>query len=432
MLEWTDEAVQLLREYVKTHTKKDGEIDWSSTATNLSGRSPQEARSKWKNMRRRDGEPSNSNTGAEQDQPSFQRLFEYLRDRERSLKQISNHFNVSPKMIEEKISQMSEKGYRLTISQESYLVSTSTVSQINPPQISIDDLSSKSFCIAVASDFHAGSRYSQPTSLNRFIKLAYEEYGVRHVMVPGDLTDGVFVYRGHLDELIPQCRPMTRDRSWMTAEAEAQLINIYLPKYDGLQYFVIGGNHDRSVITNSGMDPIRMACERRPDLHYGGYDVWSIRLTDRSYIRLVHPSGGIAYARSYRVQKAIENLAFEALAEAMKEEMPPMTSILVLAHFHLTNHSPEPPLHGVLAGCFQGQTPYLKAKNLVPHIAGLILEIKFETRGKLSQVAHRPIFFEEIEDDWKNWPTPIVQSPDLTADNLGSVIRGISEPTPPD
>src|SRR3990167_5042680 len=215
-LTWNDEAVQLLERYVREHTKSDGEIDWSDTPSVLPGRTPEEARSKWKNMRRGPkGDVQSIVPDLDPDQPSFQKLFEYLRDRERSLKQISNYFNVSPKTIEEKIAGMDEKGYRLSTSREHYSITTSTVPQVNPPEISIQDLMGKRFCIAVASDIHGGSRHSQPTSLNRFIKLAHDEYGVRHVMVPGDPTDGVYVYRGHLDSLIPQCRPMTRDRSWM-------------------------------------------------------------------------------------------------------------------------------------------------------------------------------------------------------------------------
>lgn len=428
-LKWNDDADRVLRQRANEFTKPDGEVDWPSVLVHLPGRTKGSAESR---LYRLTHDKLSNPTDEDDDQPSFQKLFEYLRDRERSLKQISNHFNVSPKTIEYKIAGMDEKGYRLSISREHYSVTTSTVPQVNPPAISIQDLMGKHFCIAVASDIHATSRHSQPTSLNRFIKFAYEEYNVRHVMVPGDLTDGVYVYRGHIDSLIPQARPMTRDRSWMTAEAAAQLADIYLPKYDGLTYFMMGGNHDRSLITNSGMDPIRMACSKRDDFHYGGYDVWSIRLTERSYVRLVHPSGGVPYARSYHAQKAIENLAFEALRKAMAEDMPPMISIMIMGHYHLTNHTPEPPLHGILAGCFQGQTEYLKQKRLTPHIAGIIIEMRIDDRGKPWLISHTPVPFEEIEDDWKNWPVPDVVDPSYIPDNLDVLFKGIAEPPLPE
>jgi hypothetical protein len=218
----------------------------------------------------------------------------------------------------------------------------------------------------------------------------------------------------------------------MTAEASAQLIDIYLPKYPDLRYFVMGGNHDRTIITNSGMGPVRMGCDKREEFHYGGYDVWSIRLTERSYIRLVHKSGGVPYARSYHPQKAIENLAFEALRQAMAEDMPPMVSIMIMGHYHLTNHTPEPPLHGILAGCFQGQTDYLKQKRLTPHIAGIIIEMRFDDKGKPWLISHTPVPFEEIEDDWKNWPVPDIVDPSYLPDNLDVLFKGVSGPLPPD
>ena len=419
-LKWNADADAILRREAARHTQQDGTIDWKQVMPHLPGRNQSSAESRFYRLTHNKLALPPETT--EDDQPSFQKLFEYLRDRERSLKQIANHFNVSPKTIEDKIAQMDEKGYNVVIHKDEFAVQTGTTPAPNPQEVSIAELMGKSFCFAIASDTHATSKYAQPTALNQFVKYAYEAYGVRHIMVPGDLTDGAFVYRGHLDEMIPQARPMDRTRVWMTAEAAVQTLDFYFPKYDGLTYFAMGGNHDRTLLTNSGMDPIRMICERRPDFHYGGYDKYSVRLTEKSYIRLIHPTGGVPYARSYRLQKGIENLAFEALRQAMLEDQPPMISVLVLAHFHLTSHSPEPPLHGILAGCFQGQTPYLQTKLLVPHIAGVIVEMTFDNLGKPRIFSHIPVYFNEIKDDWQDWPTPLISDPSLAPDNLGDMI----------
>lgn len=435
-LVWNDEATHLLEEYVREHTQADGEIDWTAIASYLPGRSTEAARTHWKRIRDRSGKlgaPAGSET--EEDQPSFQKLFEYLRDRQRSLKQIANHFSVSPKVIEDKIAQMDDKGYRVLRSENTVSVTTSLTAEESPPEIRVEDLRGRSFFFAVASDWHAGSKHSQPTRLNQFIKFAYEDHGVRHVMVPGDLTDGAFVYGPkHIDDLIPAVRPASRQRTWTTAEAEVELLKTYAPQMDGLRYFAIGGNHDMSLITNSGMDPIRMLCDARPDFAYGGYTLWSIRLTDKSYIRLVHPRGGASYARSYKLQKRMEQMAFEALRQAMIENQAPMTSILVMGHYHIFNFDPSPPMHGMLAGCFQGQTSLLKELGLTPGIGGWIIEVKFEKYGRLSQVWFKPVIFEEIENDWQQWPTPTIKDPDLTPDDLGVMISVTGEPpaTPPD
>ena len=423
-LPWNKEADILLIKLVEIHTLDDKTVDFDKVQESFPARTVHACRSRWDRLKHGKVARKIEDLVSEDDRPSYQQLFEFLRDNTNNLEDIANKFDVSPKRIREKLDEMEIMGYALVIGKGSYAIITSTVPQVAPPEIRIADLQGKTFNIGVASDWQAGSKWAQPTALNQFIKYAYEEYDVRHMMVPGDPTDGAYVYGPrHIDNLIPQCRPQSRKHCWTTALAQVDLVDFYAPKMPGMMYYMMGGNHDRSLISNSGMDPIRMICERRDDMHYGGYDVWSIRLTEKSYVRLVHPTGGPAYARSYKLQKGIENLAFEALAEAMREEMPPMTSILVMAHYHLTNHAPEPPLHGVLAGCFQGQTPYLKVKNLKPHIAGLILEVEFSKYGKLSQVADRPIFFDEIQRDWKNWPVPEIKDPDVRPDELGTLFH---------
>ena len=191
------------------------------------------------------------------------------------------------------------------------------------------------------------------------------------------------------------------------------MCDIYAPKLDGLSYYVMGGNHDWKHVIVAGRDPIRMLCDQRDDMIYGGYNAWGIPLTEKAHIRLVHPAGGVSYARSYKLQKGIENLAFEALREAMRVDLPPIVSILVMGHYHLTNYSPEPPLYGLLAGCFQAQTDFMKVRNMVPHIAGIILQLKVNDRGRIGETGYRIISFDEIKEDWKAWPTPEIALPNV-------------------
>ena len=102
----------------------------------------------------------------------------------------------------------------------------------------------------------------------------------------------------------------------------------------------------------------------------------------------------------------MEGLACEALREAMAQELPPYVSLLLTGHLHLTTYVPDPPLFGMLCGTFEGQTNYMKQKSLVPHIAGIILEIKLDANDKIAQVGYTPRFSEEVKDDWKEWPVP--------------------------
>src|SRR3990167_9001434 len=417
MLPWTPESDRLLLKLVEKNTDSDnGWVDWVEVVTHFPARTSEACRMRVRYLAQQDTAVMVS----QDDRPTFQELFQLLRDHPQTLEQISNHFDRSPKHIKDKLDQMEAKGYALVVTQDNFAVKTSTLPEAAPPEIRIADLMGKSFSFAIASDWHVGSKHSQPTRLNQFLKLAYEEHGVRHVMVPGDLTDGAFVYgQRHLDDLIPNVRPLNRSRTWMTAEAEVELLKTYAPKMDGLRYYAMGGNHDKTLISNAGLDPVRMLCDARDDFHYGGYHLWSVRLTDKCFVRMIHPRGGGSYAKSYKLQKRMEQLAFEALREAMAEDQPPMTSILIMGHFHSANYNPDPPMHGILAGCFQGSTTLLKELGLTPAIGGWIVEVQFEKYGRLSSVWPKPVFLEEIHEDWKRWPTPEMCDPNETPDELG-------------
>ena len=410
-LPWNKDATDLLLRLADVYKGPRGGRDWEQISGHFPARTGKACECHWLRLQAREDAVITDTTI--DDPPSYQQLFTEIRDNPKTLTQLSNKFDRSPKVIRRKLDEMEEAAYNLVITKDHFAVQTSTRPTKQPPEISIADLMGREFCIAIASDWHAGSQDAQPTSQNEFIHYAYQKYGVRHILVPGDLTDGVYVYRGHLNNLIPQVRPLTRSMAWMSTEAQVQLCDIYAPKLSDLKYYVMGGNHDWKHVVVAGRDPIRMLCDRRDDMIYGGYNSWGIPLTEKAYIRLVHPTGGVSYARSYKLQKGIENLAFEALREAMREDAPPIVSILVMGHFHLTNYTPEHPLHGVLAGCFQGQTDFMQVRNMVPHIAGIILQLKVNDRGKIGEIGYRIIPFDEIKQDWKNWPTPEIALPDV-------------------
>ncbi len=86
---------------------------------------------------------------------------------------------------------------------------------------------------------------------------------------------------------------------------------------------------------------------------------------------LMHGEGGVAYARSYRMQKIIEQFP--------PEKKP---HLLFLGHYHTENHLPAyRNVAGFQLPCFQTQTNYLRAKGLSPEIGFLILEITPNTKG---------------------------------------------------
>ncbi|HAW58938.1 MAG TPA: hypothetical protein DCX03_08000 [Bacteroidales bacterium] len=147
--------------------------------------------------------------------------------------------------------------------------------------------------------------------------------------------------------------------------------------------------HDLSIYNASGEDPIKRICEARSDLNYLG--AWNATIEiGRLKYQLLHPDGGNAYARSYKQQKAIEQLP--------SGKKP---NIQLIGHYH--SQSVLPNYRGVFSiqlPCFQTQTPYLKRKSLNPEIGFVILEVTPNAKGIDSIKAEFIPFHEPIEGDF--------------------------------
>jgi len=88
-------------------------------------------------------------------------------------------------------------------------------------------------------------------------------------------------------------------------------------------------------------------------------------------IYLHHGTGGNSYARSYKLQKFIEQLA--------PDQKP---NIYLLGHYHTEVVLPGyQNVYGYQLPCFQAQTPYLKGKGVCPIVSAVILEFIPNVRG---------------------------------------------------
>jgi hypothetical protein len=135
-------------------------------------------------------------------------------------------------------------------------------------------------------------------------------------------------------------------------------------------------------------------------------------------MRMWHPTGGVAYAKSYKVQKAIESEGIEALNEAIRKEESPHVSIIAAGHWHINGWVPSHPLYGGSVGCFEGQTNYLKRKSLSPDIGGVIMRLVFGDDGRVQHIGYDWIPCNEIKDDHKNWPIPEIEELNFDQEDL--------------
>ena len=365
----------------------------------------------------------------ERNLPTHEEMFQLLKLKSYSLDELCSKFDRSPATMRQVVEDMKSAGYVVEEQQGQVAFKGNEKPRMDFKMTStLADEQGQVVTFAAASDLHAGSSHSQPTNRKKFLDIAYHEYGVRAVFDPGDTTTGVGGYRGQEHDLIPALRSYGRQTASVT-EKEIWLADQYTPHYDGLTYYTLGGNHDYWHVVNSGIDAIAKLSRGRDDMVYLGYDVADVPLTDRVDIRLWHPSGGVPYSISYRLQKALEQTAFEELTKAITESTNPRLRILLAGHMHIEVKFNRGPMLAAQVGCFEGMTNYLKRKALYPQIGGSIFRVWLTDGGLIQRVEYTFIPFNEIENDWQNWPVPPTTSVLEDPDEIGVIFSGIERPS---
>lgn len=226
----------------------------------------------------------------------------------------------------------------------------------------------------VISCTHLGSYQQQLTALREFYD-RIQDLGIDTVFHLGDLFDGDgHVYRGHQYEV----RIVGADRQLEYG------VSAY-PERQGVRTKVIAGNHDWSFFQRGGFDIVKAFADKRPDVDYLGPIASPVLLDVDEHGRglkllLRHAKGGQAYARSYRMQKHIEQFAPE-----VKPEMYLMGNFHSFAHLPMYRN-----VYAWQVGCFQSQTNFEAALGLYPEIGGLIVEVHHSTLGADSRDADNP------------------------------------------
>jgi hypothetical protein len=219
--------------------------------------------------------------------------------------------------------------------------------------------------------------------------------GIKNVLISGDLAAGHNVYQGQVHDL------------WAVgADAQLKVLCWTLPE-DWFTYYVIGGNHDYSFIKSSGYNILQALAAARSDVVYLGFDMADVPITDRVDARMWHPSGGVPYAASYRLQKGMEAMAYEELTVAIQAGDNPKMRVVQAGHLHISIAMFRGPILGLQSGCFEGQTNYLKRKALFPQIGGYVLTLKLTDSGLIQTATPEFRPFLEVQDDYQNYPAAL-------------------------
>lgn len=271
--------------------------------------------------------------------------------------------------VEELLEEVQSRGY--------YVAKTPTARRGQTFKGDLKRWAGKKHRFGVLSCSHLGSRYQQLTHLNTFYSICARRR-INTIFHCGDVVDGEKMYRGQEYEIFAH-----------GADAQREYAVEHYPKRKGVETLVISGNHDQSFIKHAGYNVVEAVCRQREDMRFLGDD-YALFVVGKLRLGIMHGRGGVAYARSYKLQKIIEQLS---------PEMKP--NLLFLGHYHVPAHIPGyRNIEGIQMGAFQAQTPYLVAKGLFPHVSGLIVTVQEDDVG-LAKVVYEWIpFYRTIKDDF--------------------------------
>jgi len=247
-------------------------------------------------------------------------------------------------------------------------------------EIDLDRFEGEDFEVGLVADTQMGSKYQQLTFLHDAYAY-FEKRKIHTVFHMGDVFDGWTVYRGHIHEVFKI--------------GNDQQLNYGIknyPKRKGIKTYVIGGQHDYVFHKDREFDILKHLANARDDIEFLGYFGGYIKIGKKLHY-LHHPGGGIAYARSYKTQKAIENFA---------PELKP--HFLYRGHHHVYCQMLYRNVVAIDMPCFQSQTPYLREKGYNPELGFVILRFRVNDVGIKNNLAMYEIehfvFFIPKENDY--------------------------------
>lgn len=215
--------------------------------------------------------------------------------------------------------------------------------------------------LLLISDTHLCSKYDRLDIL-RYLYSKAEDMGVRHVLHSGDFTDGRSNRPEHMYEL--------REASY---EGQIDYCVEKYPTFSGKTY-AIQGNHDNWWYKSNGSEIVKAIARQRDDIIYLGPDVADMRIGNLK-IRLFHGQGGIAYAKSYKIQKYLDTIPIT--------EKP---DILQTGHTHQSFYYKQDNTHCFQTSCLEDQTPYCRSLGLSNDKSVWWVDVQFDDRGNIHSI----------------------------------------------
>lgn len=216
--------------------------------------------------------------------------------------------------------------------------------------------------LLLLSDTHLCSKYDRLDIL-RYLYDKADKRGVKHILHSGDFTDGRSKRPEHIYEL--------KEHSY---EGQVQYCVDKYPRFDGKTY-TISGNHDNWWYQSAGSEIVKSIANQRDDIIYLGADTADLMI-GKVRVRLFHGKGGNAYARSYKLQKYIDNIPLG--------ERP---DILQAGHIHQSFYMKQDHTHCFQTSCLEDLTPFARSMGFTNDKSVWWVDIELDNKGQIHNVS---------------------------------------------
>lgn len=305
-----------------------------------------------------------------------------LQNRRMTIGELSRVLNrpkgVSKEYVYTVLQSLRDKGFDVEVDEAAKEVKIErepTSSLIEP--LELEPLYRHRIKFGLISDTHLGSRFQQLTLLRTAYKI-FEEEKVEFVIHAGDIVDGIRMYAGQEHEVFLEGADQQRDYA----------VENY-PESKKFKTYIIAGNHDMKFKKLAGYNILRHICADRDDLVFKG-EVGShtFRVKNLTF-EVIHPSGGVPYAKSYKLQKLIEGGIGDIINRLrITKDLGTIPQFFIAGHLHIVNYTPHLGVLGFMLPCLQAQTPYLLAKGLAPELGIWILTVQCDDDWNVTRILH--------------------------------------------
>jgi len=294
-------------------------------------------------------------------------LINTLKKQPISLSDLCKTHKISKSQMKSNIHQLRKRGVAIQKNSEGALT-TYFLPAVLPKEL---EYSADINHFGLIGDTHIGSKYAEPEALDMFYD-EIDEAGIKHVVHAGDLVDGIGVYLGQFNDLLPDA---------LNLEQQIDKAIKEYPQKKDITTYIISGNHDLRQFQRQGVDPVREVSKRRTDFKFLGQNYGRMRIEDDILMEVVHPSGGAPYSKDYRIRTYLRERPINTYPQ-----------ILAMGHLHCSMFEDVQGTLSYLVGAFMGDTDYTRRKGLTTTVGGWNVDLDIDD-GNIKRVRNEFIKF---------------------------------------